>query len=83
MNSWLHKKQDLVYLLDSVANLSYNTWYIYIYIFYVNKVDIYIYMQKDTEKEREREREKKKVHVKGVYLPTTNNKPGLVCCLNW
>ena len=38
MNSWLHKKQDLVYLLDSVANLSYNTWYIYIYIFYVNKV---------------------------------------------
>ena len=25
MNSWLHKKEDLVYLLDSVANLSYNT----------------------------------------------------------
>lgn len=55
-NSGLHKKQDLVYLLDSVANLSYNTWYIYIYIFYVNKVYIYIYryLQKNTEGERGR-----------------------------
>lgn len=60
MNSWLHKKQDLVYLLDSVANLSNNTWYIYIYIFYVNKVYIYICKKIQRKSERERGREKKR-----------------------